>query len=154
LSSWNSSSTSSVQMKGLHFRRSLKIGRARSASLAINRLSAAKHLVSFCTSLMRAGGHTASIVMIFSGLASILRYETRKPRTLPVVTSNTHLSGFSLVRVRCNLSKTRARLSNRDTHDLTLKTMSSTYTSTKSLIRLPNVLCMARTKVGRAFLRP
>jgi hypothetical protein len=69
------------------------------------------------------------------------------------VTPNTHLSGLSLVRVRRKLSKTRAKLSNRDAHDLTLTTM-STYTSIKSLISSPNILCMAHTKVGRAFLRP
>jgi hypothetical protein len=42
------------------------------------------------------------------------------------VTPNTHLCGFSLVRVVRNLSKTWARLSNRDACDLTLTTMSST----------------------------
>jgi hypothetical protein len=143
-----------VQTKGLDFYSSLKNGRARSASLEINRLSAAKHPTSICTSLMRAGGRIASIVQIFSGLASIPRHETRKPRSLPVVTLNTHLSGFRLVRVRRNLSKTQARLSSRDALDLTLTMMSWTYTSTKSLIRSSNVLCMAHTKVGRAFLRP
>jgi hypothetical protein len=154
LSSWNASSASSVQTKGPNFCRSLKNGRARSANLEIIRLSAAKHPVSFCTSLMWARGRIASIVLIFSGLASILRYKTRKPRSLPAVTPNTHLSGFSLVRVRRNLSKTRVRLSNRDASDLTLTMMSMTYTSTKSLIRSLNVLCMTCTKVGRAFLRP
>jgi hypothetical protein len=93
------------------------------------------------------------MALIFSGLASIPRHETKKPRSLPAVTPNTHLFGFSLVWVRRSLSKTRGRLSNRDAHDLTLTTMSSTYTSTKSLTRSPNVLCIARTKVGRAFLR-
>jgi hypothetical protein len=54
-----------------------------------------------------------SIVLIFSRLASIPRHETRKPRSLPAVTLNTHFFGFSLVQVRRNLSKTRARLSSR-----------------------------------------
>jgi hypothetical protein len=62
--------------------------------------------MSFCTPLMRVGGHIALIVLIFFGLTSILRCETRKPRSLPAVTPNTHLSGFSLVRVRRNLVKT------------------------------------------------
>jgi hypothetical protein len=153
LSSWNASPASSVQTKGPNFHKSLKNGRARSASLEINRLSAAMHHVSFCTSLMRAGGRIALIVLIFSRLASIPRYETRKPSNLPDVTSKTYLSGFSFVRVDHNLSKTKVRLSNRYARDLILTTMSSTYTSTKCLIRSPNVLCMARTKVGRAFLR-
>jgi hypothetical protein len=144
----------SVQTNGPDFYKSLKNGRARSASLEMNRLSAAKHPVSFCTSLMRVGGRIASIVLIFIGLASIPRCETRKPSNLPTVTPNTHLSGFSLVWVAHNLSKIRARLSNRDACDLILTMMSSAYTSTKSLIRSPNLLCMAHTKVGRAFLRP
>jgi hypothetical protein len=71
LSSWNASSFSSVQTKGLDLRKSLKNGRARSASLEINRLSLAKQPMSFYTSLMQAGGHIASIVLIFSGFASI-----------------------------------------------------------------------------------
>jgi hypothetical protein len=71
LSSWNASSTSFVQMKGPDLRKSLKNERARSASLEINQLSATKQPVSFCTSLMRAGGRMASIVLIFFGFASI-----------------------------------------------------------------------------------
>jgi hypothetical protein len=154
LSSWNATSASSVHMKGPDFRRNLKNGRARSSSLEINWLSVTNHLMSFCTSLMRAGGRIASIVLIFSGLASILRYEIRKQSSLPAITPKTHLSGFSFVCVERNLSKTKVRLSNRDEHDLILTMMSSTYTSTKSLIRSPNILYMACTKVGRAFLRP
>jgi hypothetical protein len=68
LSSWNASS---VQMEGLDLRKSLKSMRARSASLEINRLSAAKQPVSFYTSLMRVGGCIASIIWIFSGFALI-----------------------------------------------------------------------------------
>jgi hypothetical protein len=100
------------------FRSSLKNRRARSVSLEINRLSVVKYPVSFCTSLMRAGGHMASIVLIFFRLASILQHETRKPRSLLAVTSNTHFSEFSLVRVSRNLSKTRARLFSKDALDL------------------------------------
>jgi hypothetical protein len=55
LSSWNASSASLVHMKGPDFCSSLKNRRARSANLEINRLSAAKHPVSFCTSLMWVG---------------------------------------------------------------------------------------------------
>jgi hypothetical protein len=73
LSSWNSSSASSVQMKGSDLCKSLKNRRAHSASLEINRLSAAKQPVSFYTSLMRAGVCIALIVLIFSGFASIPR---------------------------------------------------------------------------------
>jgi hypothetical protein len=71
LSSWNASSASLVQMKGPDLLKSLKNGGARSAYLEINRLSVAKQPVSFYTSLMRAGGHIASIVQIFFGFALI-----------------------------------------------------------------------------------
>jgi hypothetical protein len=73
LSSWNASSASLVQTNGPDFHRSLKNRRARSTSLEINWLSMAKHPVSFYTSLMRAGGRIASIILIFSELASIPR---------------------------------------------------------------------------------
>jgi hypothetical protein len=61
--------------------------------------------MSFCTSLMQAGDHIALIVLIFSELTSIPRYEIRKPRSFPTVTLKTYLSVFNLVRVRRNLSK-------------------------------------------------
>jgi hypothetical protein len=73
LSSWNASSAPSVQTKGPDLRKSLKNGRARSASLEINQLSAAKQPVSFCTSLMQAEGRITSIVLIFSRFVSIPR---------------------------------------------------------------------------------
>jgi hypothetical protein len=150
----NASSAFLVQTKGLDFRNSLKNGRARSASLVINRLSTAKHLVSFWTSFMRAGSHISSIALIFSGLALIPRCETRKPSNFSAETPNTHLSGFNIMCIECNLSKTMVRLSSRDECDLILMIMSSTYTSTKFLIRSLNVLSITHTKVGRTFLRP
>jgi hypothetical protein len=73
LSSWNASSASFVQTKGPDLYKSLKNGRARPASLEINRLSMAKQPVSFYTSLMQAGGRISSIVLIFFGFASIPR---------------------------------------------------------------------------------
>jgi hypothetical protein len=73
LSSWNASSASLVQTKGPESHKSLKNGRARSAGLEINRLSTAKQPVSFYTSLMQAGGCITSIILIFSGFASIPR---------------------------------------------------------------------------------
>jgi hypothetical protein len=126
LSSWNASSASSVQTKVLNFRRSLKNRRAHSANLEINYLSAAKHPMSFCTSLMRVRGHIASIVFIFSRLASVPWYETGKPCSLSAVTPKTHLSRFNFVHIERNLSKTKARLYNKDACDLILTMMLST----------------------------
>jgi hypothetical protein len=123
-SSWNASSASWVQTKSLDFRRSLKNRRACFASLEINRLSAARHPVSFWTTLIRARVRITSIALIFSGLASILRCEIRKPSCFPTENSNTLLFGFNFVRVERNLSKTKARLSNRDVRNLILTTMS------------------------------
>jgi hypothetical protein len=106
LSSWNASFTSSIQMKGPDFRRSLKNRRACSASLEINQLNAVKQPMCFYTSLMRVGGRIALTVLIFSGLASIPRCKTRKPSSLPTVTLNTHLSGFNFMHVERNLVET------------------------------------------------
>jgi hypothetical protein len=86
LSSWKASSASSLQTRGPDFCRSLKNGSARSTSLDIKCLS---HPVSFCTSLMQAGCYIALIVLIFCGLASIPRCETKKPSSLPAMTTDT-----------------------------------------------------------------
>jgi hypothetical protein len=65
----------------------------------------------------------------------------------------THLSGFSFVRVARSLSKTRVKSSTRVDPLLVLTTMSSTYTCTLSLIRSPKVLLIAHTNVGKAFFQ-
>jgi hypothetical protein len=70
------------------------------------------------TSLMRSGGRVTSITLIFSGLASIPRCETRKPSSFSTETPNTHLSGFNFVRVERNLSKIMSRLSSKDEREL------------------------------------
>jgi hypothetical protein len=73
-------------------------------------------------------------------LASIPQFETKKPSSFLAEITNTHLLGFSFVHVECTRLKTKARLSNKDVHDLILTMMSSTYTSIMSLMRPPNVL--------------
>jgi hypothetical protein len=50
-------------------------GMAFSPSRLANRLSEAKHLANFCTSLSWVGGSRASMAFIFEGLASIPRWE-------------------------------------------------------------------------------
>jgi hypothetical protein len=103
--SWKACSTSSVQANGPDFCRSLKKGSALSANLEMKRLRAASDPVSFWMSLIWAGGLITSIVLIFSGLASMLRYETRNPSNFLVETPKMHFSGFSLVRVARSLRK-------------------------------------------------
>jgi hypothetical protein len=66
---------------------------------------------------------------IFSGLASILRCETRKPNNLPPEIPKTKFLGLSIMHVENNLSKTRARSRKIKDRCLVLSTMSSTYTS-------------------------
>jgi hypothetical protein len=91
----------------------------------MKRLRAANDPVSFWTSLIRAGGLIASIALIFSGFASMPRYETRNPSNFPPETPKTHLSGFIFVRVARSLSKTRVKSSTRVDRILVLTTMSS-----------------------------
>jgi hypothetical protein len=55
---------------------------------------------------MQVEGRIASIGLIFSGLASIPQYETRKPSNLPGMTPKTHLFGFNFVRIERNLVET------------------------------------------------
>jgi hypothetical protein len=108
------------------FRRSLKKDSALSANLEMKRLRAASDPVSFWMSLTRVGGLITSIAFIFSGLASMSRYETRNPNNFPAETPKMHFSGFSLVRVTRSLLKTRARSSTIADPSLVLTTMSST----------------------------
>jgi hypothetical protein len=114
------------QANGSDFRRSLKNGSALSANLEMKRLRAASDPVSFWMSLTQASGLITSIALIFFGLASMPRYQTRKPSNFPAETPKMHFSGFSLVRVARSLPKTRARSSIIADLSLVLTTMSST----------------------------
>jgi hypothetical protein len=124
--SWKACSASLVQEKGPAFHSSLKKGSALSANLEMKWLRAASDPVSFWMSLTRVGGLIASITLIFSGFASMPRYETRNPSSFPAEMPKTHLSGFSFVRVAHSLSKTRVKSSSRVDLFLVLTTMSST----------------------------
>jgi hypothetical protein len=104
--SWKACSSSSVHVNGPDPLINLKKGRALSSSLEMKRLRAASDPVNFCTSLSRAGGLIASIARILFRFASIPRCDTRKPRSFPVETPETHFSGLSFVHVARSLSKT------------------------------------------------
>jgi hypothetical protein len=104
--SWKAHSASSVHANGPDPLISLKKGSALSANLEMKRLRAARDPVNLWTSLRRVGGLIASIAWTLSGLASIPRWETRKPRSFPADTPKTHFSGLSLVEVARSLSKT------------------------------------------------
>jgi hypothetical protein len=62
----------------------LKNGKLRSASFAMNRFNAAILPVSLCTSLMDYEGFIFTMTLILSGLALIPFIDTRQPRTLPL----------------------------------------------------------------------
>jgi hypothetical protein len=52
--------------------------------------------VSFWTSFLVCRGCIGRIAFILSGLASMPLVETQHPRTLPLITLNTHFCGLSL----------------------------------------------------------
>ena len=65
------------------------------------------------------------MALILSGLASIPRWEMRKPSSLPDGTPNAHLSGLSLKLTRRRLSKVSCRSWMRESFYRVLTTMSS-----------------------------
>jgi hypothetical protein len=61
----------------------------------MNLFRAAMHPVNFCTSLIHMRAFMLVMVKIFSGLASMPRWLTMKPSSLPDGTSKTHFFGLS-----------------------------------------------------------
>ena len=96
-SSSKAADTSGVHLKGPDRFMILKKGRALSPNLDMNRPSAAMHPMRRYTSLRRRGGYISSIAQILSGLASMPRCDTRKPKSFPEATPKTHLSGLSMM---------------------------------------------------------
>jgi hypothetical protein len=76
----------------------------------MKQLRASRDPVNLRMSLRRAGGLIASIAQILSGFASILRCDTRKPRSFPAKTPKTHFLGLSFMEVARSLSKYRVGL--------------------------------------------
>src|SRR6266536_397498 len=72
-------------------------GRAFSPSQLMKRLMDAKQPVNFWTSRSRVGFSILSMALILTGLHSMPRSETRKPRSWPAGTPKTHFSGLSLI---------------------------------------------------------
>ena len=95
LRSWNALSAYSVHSKAPFFFISWKKGSARSPNLEMKCPSAVTHPVSFCISLRVFGGLMSSTALTFSGLASMPQWDTRKPKSLPEGTPNTHFYGLS-----------------------------------------------------------
>ena len=59
----------------------------------IKRFREARHPVNFCTSRNLVGISILSMALIFTGLHSMPRSETKKPRSWPAGTPNTHFRG-------------------------------------------------------------
>jgi hypothetical protein len=76
----------------------LKKGKLCSAIFAMNRFNAAILPVSLGTSFLDCEGFMQTIAFILSGFASVPLTETKQPKTLPLLTLNTH---FSRLRFNC-----------------------------------------------------
>ena len=72
--------------------------------------------MNFWTSLRDFGVGILSIALIFSGLASMSRLDTRKPSNFPAGTPNVHFVGFNFMRYFRKLSKVSLRSSKRVSH--------------------------------------
>ena len=92
----------------------------------MKRFREAKHPVNFWTSRSLVGIAILSMALIFIGLHSVPRLETRKPRSWPAGTPNTHFSGLSLIWNRRRFSNVSLRSSNKVSRFSVFTTMSST----------------------------
>jgi hypothetical protein len=90
------------------FLRSLKKGIPLMLSREINLLKAAIHPVNFWTSWRLSSSFIFVIADTFSGLGSILQWETIYPSNFPEGTPNVHFSEFSFILNFLGLSKVSA----------------------------------------------
>src|SRR6266540_2180615 len=86
--------------------------------------------VSFCTSFSLVGEFILKMSLSFSGLTSMPRYDTMKPRSFPDGTPKTHFSGFNFHLKRFKLVNVSDRSDTRSSLTRDLMTMSSTYIPT------------------------
>lgn len=95
----NSSSRHRAQKKGRHL----------SPERDMNRLSAARVLVSYCISLTDHGGYISVMVQIFSKLVSIPLRWMMNPRNLLELTPKVHFEGLKHMLNRLRVRKVSAR---------------------------------------------
>jgi hypothetical protein len=98
-------------------------------SRKMNLLKAVMHSVNFCTSWRLSGGFIHVIADTFSGLGSMLRWETIYPSNFPKGTPNEHFSGFNFILSFLRLSKVSARSEMSPTSSRVFMTTLSTYAS-------------------------
>jgi hypothetical protein len=118
-----------VHVKWSDFFISLYGGKLRSLSRAMKQLRAARHPVIRCTPFRFLIGPMFMMDDILSGLASMPRSDTTKPRSMPLGTPKTHFSGFSFTPCCRSFAKTSVRSGTRFPVFLDLTTISSTYAS-------------------------
>jgi hypothetical protein len=93
-------------------------------------------------------GPMSMMAEIFSGLASMLRSDTTKPRSMPLGTPKMHFSGFSFTPCYRSFVNTSVRSGTRFPVFLDLTTMSSTYASMMRPINSLKTHHMHRWKVA------
>jgi len=137
---WKTLSQSSVQDNFADFLRGWIMGWICSANFGRNMDMAVRQPIRRWTSLTLLELHISMMALHFSGLASIPRCVSMKPKNLPPSTPNTHFLGLSL-RLYCRNAEytmDKSCACCRWLGDLT--TMSSTYTLTHLLIKWLNTL--------------
>jgi len=106
---WKICSQSSVHVNLADFLRSWIVGWVCSASLGSKREMAVRRPMRHWTSLMLVGLRISIITLHISGLTSMPRWVSMKPRNLPRSTPNTHLSGLRRRLYWRNAEKTAER---------------------------------------------
>jgi hypothetical protein len=105
----SASCDSGVHMKWSDFFISLYSGSLHSLSCAMERLRATRQPVTRCTPFRFLIGPMSMMAEILSGLASTPRFDTTKPRSMPLGTSKTHFLKFSFTLCCRSFSKTLVR---------------------------------------------
>lgn len=93
------------------FLKTLKNGKHLFVTLETNLFKAATFLVKLCISFTILGDVISMIALTFIGFASILYWDTMKPRNFPEETPKTHLVGFGFILYLPNVLKVSFRLS-------------------------------------------
>ena len=149
---WTTVSQSLFQENFADFLRSCIMGRVCSASFGRNLDIAIRLPIRGWTSLTLMGLCISMIALHFSGLASMLRCGSMKPRNLSLSTPKTHFLGLSLRLCYCRAENTVDKFCAcyRWLGDLT--TMSLMYTSTHLPINWLNTLSLASDRKHLHFL--
>jgi hypothetical protein len=123
-------------------------------SREMKRLKAAKHPNTLWTPLRSRIRPIRSRAATFSGLASMPRWETMYPKSMPRGTPKTHFYGFNFTPLARRQPNAMRRSLTRSSAFLVFTTMSSTYASTVHPMWSPKTCCMHRWYVAPAFRRP